>query len=73
MTRRTLKLALLLYPLGLGAAAINLFFLLLIWSWVGWPVLTPAASVAGGAVLGAPMAVTFGRHFDRLMREAEET
>lgn len=72
MTRRALKLALLLYPLGLGAAAINLFSLSLIWSLAGWPVLTPLASVAGGAVLGAPMALAFARHFYRLMQEAEE-
>lgn len=71
MSRRALKLAVALYPLGLGAAAINLFFLSLIWSWIGWPVLTPNASVAGGAVLGVPMALGFARHFDRLMRQAE--
>jgi len=71
MTPRALRLAAALYPFGWGAAAINLFFLSLIWSWAGGPVLSPSASVAGGAVLGVPMALAFARHFDRVMREID--
>nr|WP_132546688.1 NnrT protein [Rhodovulum euryhalinum] len=66
-----MKIAVGLYPLGAGAAAINLFFQSLIGSWVGLPVLSPAQSALGGAVLGLPMALAFARHFDRLIRVAE--
>jgi len=71
MSPRVLKLTAALYPLGLGAAAINLFFLSLIGSWVGAPILDPVQSALGGAVLGLPMALAFARHFDQLMTRAE--
>ena len=45
-----------IYPFAAGAAAVNLFFLSLILSWVGLPALTPGLSVFGGLVLGAPAA-----------------
>ncbi|WP_424511325.1 hypothetical protein [Rhodovulum euryhalinum] len=38
---------------------------------MGLPVLSPAQSALGGAVLGLPMALAFARHFDRLIRVAE--
>lgn len=37
------RLTLILYPFGLGAMAVNLFFAALIGSWLGLPVLTPLA------------------------------
>jgi CHASE2 domain-containing sensor protein len=59
------------YPFAAGAAAVNLFFLSLVASWIGWPVLTPVQSVLGGLVLGIPAAWAFARHIRRLMAEAE--
>ncbi|WP_066811777.1 NnrT protein [Frigidibacter mobilis] len=66
-----LRLALMLYPFGAGAMAVNLFFASLIGSWVGWPVLTPVQSVLGGLVLGVPATWAFARHIRRLMAQAE--
>lgn len=60
-----------LYPFAAGAAAVNLFFASLIGSWVGLPVLSPLAAVAGGLALGLPVAAAFARHLRRLMKEAE--
>lgn len=67
-----LTLTLLLYPFGLGAMAVNLFFASLIVSWVGMPVLTPWQSVFGGAILGAPVSWVFAGHILRLMAKADE-
>ena len=47
-------LTVILYRFAAGAMAVNLFFASLIASWIGWPVLTPAQSVMGGAVPGLP-------------------
>jgi hypothetical protein len=60
-----------IYPFAAGAAAVNLFFLSLILSWVGLPVLTPGLSVLGGAVLGLPAAWAFARHVRRLIAKAD--
>lgn len=60
-----------LYPLAAGAAAINVFFASLIGSWVGWPIVSPAAAAAAGAVLGLPVAWAFAQHFRRLIARAE--
>lgn len=65
------RLTLILYPFGAGAMAVNLFFASLIWSWIGWPVLTPVQSVIGGAVLGVPATWAFAGHIKRLMRKAD--
>lgn len=59
------------YPFAAGAAAVNLFFLSLIFSWLGAPVLSPGLSVVGGLVLGAPAAFAFARHIRRLMAKAD--
>ncbi len=66
------RLSLILYPFGAGAMAVNLFFASLIWSWVGWPVLTPLQSLAGGLVLGVPATVAFARHIRALMVKADQ-
>ena len=59
------------YPFAAGAAAVNLFFLSLILSWLGLPVLTPNLSVLGGMVIGLPAAWAFARHIRRLIAEAD--
>ena len=66
-----LRLTLVLYPFGAGAMAVNLFFASLIWSWVGWPVLTPVQSVLGGLVLGIPATYAFACHIRALMTKAD--
>lgn len=65
------RLTLILYPLGAGAMAVNLFFASLIGSWIGWPVLTPVQSILGGAILGIPVTWGFARHIRQLMAKAD--
>ena len=64
-------LTLILYPFGLGAMAVNLFFASLIGSWLGLPVLTPWQSLLGGAILGVPTSWLFASHITRLMAQAD--
>lgn len=59
------------YPFAAGAAAVNLFFLSLILSWIGLPVLSPGLSVVGGLGLGLPAAIVFAGHIRRLMARAD--
>lgn len=66
------RLLALVYPFAAGAAAVNLFFLSLVLSWVGLPVLTPVQSVAGGLLLGLPATRAFARHICRLIAKAED-
>ena len=54
LSRPGWRLMALVYPFAAGAAAVNLFFLSLVLSWLGLPVLTPGLAVLGGALLGAP-------------------
>ena len=63
------KLTLVLYPFGAGAAAVNIFFASLITSWIGWPVLSPVASIVVGLLLGVPLTHAFANHIYRLMKE----
>jgi hypothetical protein len=60
-----------IYPFAAGAAAVNLFFLSLILSWVGLPVLAPVHAVLGGLLLGLPATWAFARHLRRLMAKAD--
>lgn len=69
MTRR--RLTLILYPFGLGAMAVNLFFATLIGSWIGLPVLAPWQAVLGGTILGLPASWLFAGHIIRLMARAD--
>lgn len=71
MTRPAPRLVAAIYPFAAGAAAVNLFFLSLLGSWLGLPVLTPSWSVLGGAALGVPAARAFARHIERLIEQAE--
>lgn len=61
------------YPFAASAAAVNLFFLSLILSWVGAPVLAPGWSVVGGLLLGLPATRAFARHIRSLIARADAT
>ncbi|MFQ8432821.1 NnrT protein [Amaricoccus sp. W119] len=60
-----------IYPFAAGAAAVNLYFVFLILSWIGLAVPGPAYAVVGGLILGLPAAGIFARHIRRLIAEAE--
>lgn len=66
------QIALVLYPFGAGAAAVNVFFASLIFSWIGGPVVSTGVSAALGCLLGAPATWFFARHIRHLMDVAEE-
>lgn len=68
----TRRIALALYPFGAGAAAVNVFFASLIFSWVGGPVLTVGASIGLGALLGVPATWYFAKHIRHLMNVADD-
>ena len=75
MTRRgwsAPRIALALYPFGAGAAAVNLFFASLIFSWVGGPVASTAWSIGLGCLVGAPATWFFARHIRHLMDVADK-
>jgi len=67
----TATIALVLYPFGAGAAAVNVFFATLIGSWAGLPVLSPVTSIWIGAILGIPATWAFARHIRHLMDKAD--
>jgi len=69
----TRKIALVLYPFGAGAAAVNVFFASLILSWVGGPVLSPLWSIVLGCIVGLPATWYFARHIRHLMDQADTT
>jgi hypothetical protein len=64
------KIALVLYPFGAGAMAVNVFFASLIGSWVGGPVVSTGWSIAVGCVIGVPVTYAFARHIRKLMDAA---
>jgi hypothetical protein len=64
-------LAIVLYPLAFGAAAVNLFMLALLGRTFGGPDLSPLAACSWGAVLGVPAAYLFARWLRDLMDEAD--
>ena len=65
------KIFLALYPFGAGAFAVNVFFLSLIWSWVGYPVLSTGWSIIGGSLVAVPATWWFSGHIRKLMDEAD--
>ncbi len=65
------KIAVVLYPFGAGAMAVNVFFASLIGSWIGGPVASTAWSITLGCVIGVPVTVAFARHIRRLMDQAD--
>ncbi|SFR32899.1 hypothetical protein SAMN04488005_0397 [Yoonia tamlensis] len=68
----TRKIALVLYPFGAGAAAVNVFFASLIFSWVGGPVASTGWSIGLGCVIGLPATWYFARHIRHLMTTADK-
>ncbi len=67
----TRKIAVVLYPFGVGAASVNVFFASLIGSWIGGPVLGAAWSIGLGCIIAVPATLAFAHHIRRLMDEAE--
>ncbi len=65
------KISAVLYPFAAAAAAVNIFFLGLIFHAIGTPVLSPVQSVAIGLILGLPLAWIAGKWVQRLIREAD--
>lgn len=65
------RITLVLYPLGAGAMAVNVFFLSLIFSWIGGPVLSTGWSIALGCVIGGPATWYFASHIRHLMDIAD--
>jgi hypothetical protein len=54
-----------------GAAAVDVFFTSLIFSWIGGPVASLAWSLGLGCVIGAPAMWYFARHIRHLIDVAE--
>ena len=67
----TIKITLALYPFGAGAAAVNVFFASLIFSWIGGPIASTAWSIGLGCIIGAPATWHFARHIRHLMDVAD--
>ena len=65
------RITLLLYPFGAGAMAVNVFFVSLLGSWIGLPVLGTAVSICIGGVVAVPLTWLFARHIRSLMDEAD--
>lgn len=68
----TPKIALVLYPFGAGAAAVNVFFAALIFSWIGGPILSTSLSILIGSLLGIPATWYFAKHIRHLMDVADK-
>lgn len=66
------RLWLVLYPFIAAAMAINLYMLSLIWVWFGLPVLTPYQALAGGSMLGIPVAYVFARQVRKLIAQSDQ-
>ncbi|OXT00816.1 NnrT protein [Notoacmeibacter marinus] len=69
---RTARLTLMLWPFGIGAVGVNLFFASLIGSWVGLPVIPPVWAAFVSIPLGLPPTWFFARYIVGLMEKAEE-
>ncbi|WP_323782756.1 NnrT protein [Leisingera sp.] len=66
------QIACVLYPFGAGAAAVNVFFASLIFSWLGGPILSSSLSILIGAGLGIPATWCFAKHIRHLMDVADK-
>lgn len=66
------KIALVLYPLGAGAAAVNIFFIGLMLQVFDFTVFSPWTSIIAGAIVGVPFTYLFSRHIRKLLDEANE-
>lgn len=65
------RIALVLYPFGAGALAVNIFMASLFGTYIGWPALSGGWSVALGCVAGVPATWAFARHIRALMDAAD--
>lgn len=70
--RSITRITALLYPFGVGAMAVNVFFASLIGSWVGLPVLSATVSIILGALIAIPATWAFSVHIFTLMQQAED-
>ncbi len=66
------KITAALYPLGFGAAAINIFFIGLLVQAVGMNAFSPMLSIIAGAIIGVPFTWLFARHIHKLITQAEQ-
>ena len=66
------RIAIVLYPFGWGAMAVNVFFASLIGSWIGLPVLSTDWSIVIGAGVAIPATYVFAKHIRGLMEIAEK-
>jgi len=64
------KITLFLYPLGFGAAAINIFFIGLLIQAIALPAFSPLLSIGLGAVAGVPFTWAFARQIHKLIDQA---
>ena len=67
------RITLYLYPFGAGAMAINVFFLSLLGTWVGLPVLSAGWAIMLGCLVGIPATHFFARHIRSLMDRVDLT
>lgn len=65
------KLALVLYPLGVGAVAVNVFMAGLLGTFIDLPPITPLQAIVAGLILGIPATWAFARHIRALMDRAD--
>lgn len=65
------KIAVLVYPLAAGAAAVNVFFIGLMIQVFGVTAFSPMASVWMGIVLGVPFGLVAARQIRKMIDEAE--
>jgi divalent metal cation (Fe/Co/Zn/Cd) transporter len=76
MTRQgwsTTRIALVLYPFGAGAMAVNAFFASLIGRWLGWPIISAMTAIILGCLIGLPATYAFAKHIRALMDKADLT
>ena len=66
------KIALALFPFGVGAAAVNVFFASLIFSWIGGPVASLGWSIGLGCLIGVPATWYFAHHIRYMMTTADK-
>lgn len=65
------NLAIPIYPFMVGAMAINLFMLSLIWVLAGLPVMVPYQAFVGGALIAIPVSYAFARLVRKLIAQAD--
>ncbi len=66
------KIGVVIYPLAVGAAAVNVFFAGLMGQAVGLQALSPVAACLAGVVVGAPFAWIVARWLRGLIDKAED-